>query len=116
MRPLFQQQIAFAGLLVFTGCTELPYLASSRVGYVSTIYSEEGLRRDPPECLRALAEPDLQGTKYVEIDIPHGRVHERVFAQLSPSVNVQLHDRVEFDPSNCSSGTSPEVKMVLTHH
>ena len=114
---IFRQSIV-ACLVLLTGCamTDPRVGANSRAGWISSVYSAEKLRTSPPACLGILTPAQIVSGRYVEIKVPHGRLGEYLPAIVPPSVQVQLHDEVEFAPKRCEGGAVPEVRQVLSRH
>lgn len=118
MKIQILKQSGIACFFLLSGCamTDLRVGENSRVGWISSVYTEEKLRTSPPTCLRALTPAQIASGRYVEIKVPHGRRGEYLPAMVPPSVQVHLRDEVEFSPKLCEAGVVPEVKQVLSHH
>ncbi|MCU6435299.1 hypothetical protein LPB67_16100 [Undibacterium sp. Jales W-56] len=112
------KQTAVACLVLLTGCamTDPRVGVNSRAGWISSVYTAEKLRTNPPACLGSLTPAQIDSGQYVEIKVPHGRRGEYLPAIVPPSVQVHLHDWVEFSPKLCEAGVVPEVKQVLSSY
>lgn len=109
---------AIACLVLLTGCamTDAHMGPNSRTGYIYAVYSADKLRTDPPACLASLTPAQIISGRYVEIKVFHGRRSEYLPAVVPSTIQVQLHDEVEFTPKHCEAGVVPEIKQVLRRH
>ena len=108
--------IGFVVGLAIVGCsTPEPRLGeNSRSGYVSKIYTAEALMRKPPTCLTSLTPQQLATNRFVEVMIPHGRLHEYITVSAPRSISLEVHDKVEFSPRDCHEGIVPAILQNLT--
>lgn len=102
-------------LAALAGCADPRIGPNSKAGWVTEFYTPAKLQSSRPGCLRNLSDAQLANHQYVEITTPHLRSYRYVSAMVPDTMNLHLHDKIEFSPKSCKDGALPQIVQILKH-